>query len=440
MNSTVVFTNEPVENKTEDFDHAKFQVVSSSTFTPMSPEELRSSLKHLSSQASRPAADRPLTLVSGESIGQPFNVSHDAHVDHNLNWDTKKPEEIFEISTKLGEGGFGVVYLTKLRSTNYPFAAKMVQMSVSDKTPVNHQFSVKASKVNVIRGEITILKACDSPHIVRYFGSLVDEQKQMLWILMDYCEGGSLRDVLDELDITLTDDQVAAVMTATLKGLAYLNSKNILHRDIKAGNILLTEKGEPKLTDFGVSQQLQNAMVKTRSFNGTPCFMAPEVLARREYDSKVDIWSLGITAIELAEGQPPWTGISPYRAMKVIPKAEPPKLQKKTCCKDFQDFVNKCLTKDPEKRPSAVQLLEHTFLRKFVMDPSLINRTLLPLIAQLQQKKKGGSARLFGLESNSDSAAILYPGKPSTDPTQPLLPRHPESNKKSSRGCCTLWL
>jgi len=214
-----------------------------------------------------------------------------------------------------------------------------------------------------IMKEIDFMKGCRSPYIVRYFGSYCKDSE--LWIVMEYCGAGSVCDIMKVCDSTLTEEQIAVVCKDVLLGLAYLHKLRKIHRDIKAGNILLNNKGASKLADFGVSGQLSDTMAKRQTVIGTPFWMAPEVIQEVGYDFKADIWSLGITCIEMAESKPPYSNIHPMRAIFMIPSRPPPKMtDPDKWSKDFIDFVTKALTKSPEQRPSATDLLEHPFITK----------------------------------------------------------------------------
>jgi len=183
---------------------------------------------------------------------------------------------------------------------------------------------------------------------------------------MEYCGAGSVCDLMAICEKTLTEEQIATVMKMALQGLEYLHSHKKIHRDIKSGNILLNHDGDCKLADFGVSAELTTTMAKRKTVIGTPYWMAPEVLQSTEYNGKADIWSLAITAIELAVGEPPHSNVHPMRAIFMIPTSDPPTLPNpEKWSKDFNDFLKVCLIKDPDKRPTATHLLKnHPFITK----------------------------------------------------------------------------
>jgi len=186
-------------------------------------------------------------------------------------------------------------------------------------------------------------------------------------IEMEFAENGSILDIMTRLAICLLEDEVAEVVRQTLEGLAFLHSKHKIHRDIKCANLLLNNNGIIKIGDFGVSKQVDQNQVNNQTKIGSPCWMAPEMLEEEggTYNELVDIWSLGITAIEMAEGKAPYSELSPFAVLVHITKNSPPKLQEPDeFSPEFSDFIAACLTKDPKQRPSAKDLLNHPFIQK----------------------------------------------------------------------------
>uniref|UniRef100_A0A8C3GR64 non-specific serine/threonine protein kinase n=1 Tax=Cairina moschata TaxID=8855 RepID=A0A8C3GR64_CAIMO len=255
---------------------------------------------------------------------------------------TKQPEEVFDVLEKLGEGSYGSVFKAIHKETGQVVAIKQV--------PVE-------SDLQEIIKEISIMQQCDSPHVVKYYGSYFKNTD--LWIVMEYCGAGSVSDIIRLRNKTLTEEEIATIVQSTLKGLEYLHFMRKIHRDIKAGNILLNTEGHAKLADFGVAGQLTDTMAKRNTVIGTPFWMAPEVIQEIGYNCVADIWSLGITAIEMAEGKPPYADIHPMRAIFMIPTNPPPTFRKPEIWSDnFTDFVKQCLVKSPEQRATATQLLQ----------------------------------------------------------------------------------
>lgn len=269
--------------------------------------------------------------------------------DFKLDQDTlnKQPEEVFTIVSKLGEGSYGSVFKAIHKDSGHILAIKQV--------PVD-------TDLQEIIKEISIMQQCDSPYVVKYYGSYFKNSD--LWIVMEYCGAGSVSDIMRQLKKTLNETEISVILKDTLLGLQYLHSRRKIHRDVKAANILLNLDGNSKLADFGVAGQLTDTMAKRNTVIGTPFWMAPEVIQEIGYDCKADIWSLGITAIEMAEGKPPYAEVHPMRAIFMIPTKPPPSFRNVgEWSKSFIDFVTMCLVKNPELRPSANDMLEHDFIK-----------------------------------------------------------------------------
>ncbi|XP_029557424.1 mitogen-activated protein kinase kinase kinase kinase 2 [Salmo trutta] len=262
------------------------------------------------------------------------------------------PLEDYELIHRIGSGTYGDVFKARDIKTSVVSAIKVVKLDPGD-------------DISSIQQEITMIKECTHKNIVAYFGSYFRNNK--LWICMEYCGGGSLQDIYHATG-PLNERQIAYVCRETLQGLRHLHETGKMHRDIKGANVLLTSQGDVKLADFGVAAEINASVAKRKSFIGTPYWMAPEVAAVEKkggYNQLCDIWAVGITAIELAELQPPMFDLHPMRALMVMSKGsfQPPKLKDKSKWSvDFHSFVKVSLTKNPRKRPTAEKLLQHPFV------------------------------------------------------------------------------
>ncbi|KAJ3166932.1 hypothetical protein HDU88_003021 [Geranomyces variabilis] len=298
---------------------------------------------------------------------------------------TPSPRGHVELLETIGKGNYGYVYKGRLLATKEVSAVKVVFL--------------KEDELRETLLEMEILEQCNHPNITRYMGCYLKGLD--LWICMEFCGGGALDSIYRAIRKPLTEDQIACIIYESVMGLDYLHTKvALIHRDIKAGNVLLTENGECKLADFGVSAKLSSVGARARTFIGTPYWMAPEVImtdpenathGSASYDAKADIWSIGITAIEIAEKNPPLSDIHPMRALTLIPTSDLGLAKPKNWSKTFQEFIAVCLIKDPTKRPSAAQLLAHPFLAKASGLPRQKIMTELVQKAKLaREKKKAG--------------------------------------------------
>ncbi|TVY91277.1 Serine/threonine-protein kinase [Lachnellula willkommii] len=258
------------------------------------------------------------------------------------------PRDIYKDLTKIGQGASGGVFTGYERGTNRLVAIKQMNLE-------------QQPKKDLIINEILVMKDSSHPNIVNFIDSYLVTGE--LWVIMEYMEGGSLTDVVT-FNI-MSEGQIASVCRETLKGLQHLHSKGVIHRDIKSDNILLSLDGNIKLTDFGFCAQINEAQNKRTTMVGTPYWMAPEVVTRKEYGRKVDIWSLGIMAIEMIEGEPPYLTESPLRALYLIATNGTPTIKDEhTLTPVFRDFLQFALKVDPEKRASAHDLLRHNFMQQ----------------------------------------------------------------------------
>lgn len=268
-------------------------------------------------------------------------------------------KEKYKIHQCIGKGNFGDVYkATDIRS-NTLVAVKVINLDESDED------------ISVLIQEIQFLSKLRSPYITKYFETFINEMS--MWIVMEYCGGGSCADLL-KCYRKLNEETTAFIIRDVLRGLTYLHEENKVHRDIKLANILLTSYGEIRLADFGVSGEITMTQLKRNTFVGTPFWMAPEVIARQKtgYNEKADIWSTGITTIELVTGSPPLSQYDPMKILFEIPKKRPPLLTGVDFSENIKDFVRYCLIKDPKKRPSSSTLLHHKFLKNIKRNVNLV--------------------------------------------------------------------
>jgi hypothetical protein len=261
------------------------------------------------------------------------------------------PTKIYKGMTKIGEGAAGEVYGATHVKTGMKVAVKKME--------INNE------NIKLLITEIGIMKTSKHPNIVEYLDSYIVEDREM-WVVMEFMGGGCLTDVLESFDtIQMTESQIAYVARETLKSLAYVHSLHRIHRDIKSDNILLSTDGAVKLADFGYAAQLTNKQKARNTVVGTPYWMAPELIRGHDYGTKVDIWSLGIMLIEMAEGEPPYMEYPPLRALFLITtKGIPPVKDQNKWSKEFHDFFQKCLDVNVQTRPEAVELLKHPFMQK----------------------------------------------------------------------------
>ncbi|XP_028838177.1 misshapen-like kinase 1 isoform X4 [Denticeps clupeoides] len=272
----------------------------------------------------------------------------------------RDPAGIFELVEVVGNGTYGQVYKGRHVKTGQLAAIKVMDVTEEEEEE--------------IKAEINMLKKYSHHrNIATYYGAFVKKSPpghdDQLWLVMEFCGAGSVTDLVKNTKgNSLKEDWIAYICREILRGLSHLHAHKVIHRDIKGQNVLLTENAEVKLVDFGVSAQLDRTVGRRNTFIGTPYWMAPEVIACDEnpdstYDYRSDIWSLGITAIEMAEGAPPLCDMHPMRALFLIPRNPPPKLKSKKWSKKFIDFIEGCLVKTYPSRPSTEQLLKHSFIR-----------------------------------------------------------------------------
>uniref|UniRef100_A0A674NQT3 non-specific serine/threonine protein kinase n=1 Tax=Takifugu rubripes TaxID=31033 RepID=A0A674NQT3_TAKRU len=272
----------------------------------------------------------------------------------------RDPAGIFELVELVGNGTYGQVYKGRHVKTGQLAAIKVMD--------------VTGDEEEEIKAEINMLKKYSHHrNIATYYGAFIKKNPPgmdvQLWLVMEFCGAGSVTDLIKNTKgNSLKEEWIAYICREILRGLTHLHQHKVIHRDIKGQNVLLTENAEVKLVDFGVSAQLDRTVGRRNTFIGTPYWMAPEVIACDEnpdatYDFKSDLWSLGITAVEMAEGAPPLCDMHPMRALFLIPRNPAPRLKSKKWSKKFQSFIESCLVKSHSQRPSTEQLLKHPFIR-----------------------------------------------------------------------------
>ncbi|XP_054831103.1 mitogen-activated protein kinase kinase kinase kinase 4 isoform X5 [Eublepharis macularius] len=272
----------------------------------------------------------------------------------------RDPAGIFELVEVVGNGTYGQVYKGRHVKTGQLAAIKVMDVTEDEEEEIKLE-------INMLK------KYSHHRNIATYYGAFIKKSPpghdDQLWLVMEFCGAGSITDLVKNTKgSTLKEDWIAYISREILRGLAHLHAHHVIHRDIKGQNVLLTENAEVKLVDFGVSAQLDRTVGRRNTFIGTPYWMAPEVIACDEnpdatYDYRSDLWSCGITAIEMAEGAPPLCDMHPMRALFLIPRNPPPRLKSKKWSKKFFSFIEGCLVKNYTQRPSTEQLLKHPFIR-----------------------------------------------------------------------------
>ncbi|KAF9733663.1 hypothetical protein PMIN06_010810 [Paraphaeosphaeria minitans] len=276
-----------------------------------------------------------------------------------------KPLDSYNKQKKIGQGASGSVYVARIREgATSPMAQKILRENGPRAQVAIKQMDLRNQpRKELIVNEIIVMKDSHHPNIVDFLDAFLQEDQSELWVVMEFMEGGALTDVIDN-NPSISEDQIATICLETCKGLEDLHTKNIIHRDIKSDNVLLDGRGRVKITDFGFCAKLTEQRSKRATMVGTPYWMAPEVVKQKEYGNKVDIWSLGIMAIEMIESEPPYLNEEPLKALYLIATNGTPRLKKPDkLSKELKAFLSVCLCVDVKSRASASELISHDFLK-----------------------------------------------------------------------------
>ncbi|KAI7819636.1 kinase-like domain-containing protein [Gamsiella multidivaricata] len=300
--------------------------------------------------APRPAVADAAAALNGDSapkvvVERRISTMTEAEVMEKLRSvvSSGDPSTLYSKIKKVGQGASGSVYVAKHLTTNSKVAIKQMDLSLQPRK-------------ELVVNEILVMKESTNPNIVNYLDSFL-VKGQELWVVMEYMEGGALTDVID--NNKLSESQIACICLETCKGLQHLHSQNIIHRDIKSDNVLMDSYGHVKITDFGFCAKLTDQKNKRATMVGTPYWMAPEVVKQKEYGAKVDIWSLGIMAIEMIEQEPPYLDEEPLKALYLIATNGTPTLKKpETLSSELKNFLAVCLCVDVKSRATSLELLE----------------------------------------------------------------------------------
>jgi len=308
------------------------------------PKEVLNALKFNDELVKKGSVDRKQQDFASIPLPEETNLSLSDLISR------EDPTIVYKGMKKIGEGAAGEVFVATNAKTGTKVAVKKME--------INNE------NIKLLATEISIMKSSKHPNVVEYIESYIVDER--MWVVMEYMGGGCLTDVLECFeDVALNEAQIAYATRETLESLAYVHAHHRIHRDIKSDNILLSDHGQIKLADFGYAAQLTKVGNKRNTVVGTPYWMAPELIRGHDYGTKVDIWSLGIMIMEMAEGEPPYMDYPPLRALFLITtKGIPPLKDQNKWSREFHDFLQKCLDVKVQTRPEAAELLRHPFLLK----------------------------------------------------------------------------
>ena len=311
------------------------------------------------------------------------------------------PEDLFTLLYPIGKGAYGQVYKAIHNETKEIYAIKILDYSRNNNRENNNVINYN---YNSIQQETSLMKLLtDCQYIVKYYGSYFSRKSNTLWLILEYCSCGSVIDLMFAMDRTFTEYEISTIVTMILKGLDFIHKKNLIHRDIKGANILINGQGIAKIADFGVGVQLINE-INRKSKKGSPYWMSPQVALNSDYNEKTDIWSLGITCVEMIEGEPPNGQLKPRFAMEKIGK-DPPSADKllkgAKYSEEFKDFVRKCLEINQYKRPNAKELLKHSFITKFNKGKDFIKNLVKKHMKDIEQ------FRIETLQPNKEMPEVI---------------------------------
>ena len=313
------------------------------------------------------------------------------------------PEDLFELLYPIGIGGFGKVYKAIHKATLKIFAIKIIDYT---KDGINNKKNISFN-YNSVQEETALMRLLqNNENILNYYGSYYSRKTNMIWLILEYCSCGSLKDLMYSIDRVFSEIEIATFMEMVLKGLIYLHDLNIIHRDIKGQNLLVTEDGCVKLSDFGVGIKLTEKEYR-HSKKGSPYWMSPQVVLQNDYDIKTDIWSLGITCMELTQDEEdfPLFKLKPKAVMNKIAKGEVKVediINVEEYSESFVDFVGKCIVVDPTKRATARELIEHEFIKKNSQGKEYIEDLIKQYQDEIKQYMNEKSNNIKNLEKNKE--------------------------------------